>query len=104
MTEYIDCKEMEDFRDELVSRFIGLCNGNDFNRVNLLKITETIDKTFNKYWSNPSANVAEIVMCKDCIHAVEHKYSPAFFKCNGCSFLRGRLVSSTFWCKCGERR
>lgn len=51
-----------------------------------------------------AADVAEIVMCKDCIHAIEHKYSPAFFKCDGCSFLRGRLVSSTFWCKCGERK
>ena len=52
----------------------------------------------------PAADVVEVVRCKDCAHAVEHKYSPVFFKCDGCSFLRGRLVSSNFYCKCGERR
>ncbi len=68
-----------------------------FNNLNVPKLYDWLE-------SQPTANVAEIVMCKDCIHAIEHKYSPAFYKCTGCSFLRGRLVSSTFWCKCGEKK
>ena len=50
------------------------------------------------------SNFQEVVKCKDCSGAEEHPASPAFYKCNGCNFTRGRLVSAEFWCKCGKRK
>lgn len=50
------------------------------------------------------ADFKAVVKCKDCAGAEEHPASPAFYKCNGCNFTRGRLVSGEFWCKCGKRK
>lgn len=47
------------------------------------------------------ADFVEVVRCKDCKFALKHKYSPHFYKCDGCNFLRGRLVNGSFWCKIG---
>lgn len=63
----------------------------------------------NKYGFENCGNyipgdVVSVVKCKDCAGAEEHPASPAMYKCNGCNFIRGRLVSKDFWCKCGKRK
>lgn len=49
-------------------------------------------------------DVQRVTYCKNCKHATQHLDSSELFKCNGCSFLRGRLVTADFFCKCGERK
>ena len=39
---------LEDFRDNLVSKFTTLCHYNDFNKLNLLKIVDTINNVYDK--------------------------------------------------------
>lgn len=97
MAEYIE-------RDKAVQVALEACvevckdiTGHGITQIHAVEIAEKIE-------SIPAADAVEVVRCKDCVHAVEHKYSPVFFKCDGCSFLKGRLVSSNFYCKCGERR
>jgi hypothetical protein len=36
------------FRDELMSRFIDLCRGNDYNRLTLLKIDDVVCDIYDK--------------------------------------------------------
>lgn len=46
---------LDAFRDELAGRFIGLCHGNDGNRLTLEKIYDTIDEIYDKHvekWSD----------------------------------------------------
>ena len=38
---------IDKFRSALMDKFIDLCRGNDFNKINLLLIGETIDRTFD---------------------------------------------------------
>lgn len=41
-------KVVDKFRDELMDKFMSLCNYNDFNKINLLRISETIDGIYDK--------------------------------------------------------
>ena len=41
-------KVVDKFRDELMSKFMSLCNYNDYNKLNLLRISETIDGIYDK--------------------------------------------------------
>ena len=41
-------KAVDKFRDELMDKFLSLCNYNDYNKINLLLIGETIDKVYDK--------------------------------------------------------
>lgn len=52
----------------------------------------------------PAADVAPVVRCVECAKAIPHKYSPHFYKCGGCSYLRGRLVGRLFGCTAGKRK
>ena len=36
------------FRDELMDEFLSLCNYNDYNKINLLTIGETVDRIYEK--------------------------------------------------------
>lgn len=50
LEKMIDYREkLENFKDELVDRFIVLCYGNDYNKLTLLKIDETIDEIYEKH-------------------------------------------------------
>lgn len=51
--EYIEAKDLDDFRDEIMDRFLSLCNYNDYNKLTLLRIGETIDEIYSKYVSKP---------------------------------------------------
>ena len=39
---------VDKFRDALMDKFIELCRGNDYNKINLLLIGETIDRTYDE--------------------------------------------------------
>lgn len=41
-------KVVDKFRDELMDKFMSLCNYNDFNKLNLLTISETVDRIYDK--------------------------------------------------------
>lgn len=36
------------FRDKLMDEFLSLCNYNDFGKINLLTIGETVDRIYEK--------------------------------------------------------
>lgn len=36
------------FRDKLMDEFISLCNYNDFGKINLLTIGDTVDRIYDK--------------------------------------------------------
>jgi hypothetical protein len=46
-SENATLEAVDNFRSALVDKFIDLCRGNDFNKINLLLIGETIDRTFD---------------------------------------------------------
>lgn len=39
---------VDKFRDKLMDEFISLCNYNDFCKINLLTIGETVDRIYDK--------------------------------------------------------
>jgi hypothetical protein len=39
---------VDKFRSELMDKFIDLCRGNDFNKLTLLKIGDTVDEIYDK--------------------------------------------------------
>lgn len=39
---------VDKFRDELMDKFLSLCNYNDYNKINLLTIGETVDRIYEK--------------------------------------------------------
>ena len=39
---------VDKFRDELMDKFISLCNYNDFSKINLLTIADTINDIYDK--------------------------------------------------------
>ena len=45
---------LENFRDEVVDKFIIMCNGNDYNKLNLMSMVDTIDCIYDKHISNIS--------------------------------------------------
>lgn len=44
-------KEMFDYRDKLEA----MCNGNDYNKVNLLQLGDTVDAVYNKHINKATA-------------------------------------------------
>lgn len=41
-------KAVDKFRDELMDKFMSLCNYNDYNKINLLLIGDTINDIYDK--------------------------------------------------------
>lgn len=39
---------VDKFRDELMDKFLSLCNYNDYNKINLLAIGEAVDQIYDK--------------------------------------------------------
>lgn len=39
---------VDKFRNELMDKFLSLCNYNDYNKINLLTIDETVDRIYEK--------------------------------------------------------
>lgn len=49
---------VDKFRSELMDKFIDLCRGNDYNKLTLLKIGDTVDQIFDK-------QIKDILECED---------------------------------------
>lgn len=45
---------LDEFKRELLSEFIRMCRGNDYNKLTLLKIGDTIDRLYEKYSTRPT--------------------------------------------------
>lgn len=109
--EYIEAKALDDFKDDIMDKFLSLCDYNDYKRLTLLKIGETIDKSYYTYVSKPLADVVEVVRCKDCI-LYEPKYLAGLQKndnygiCTRYKFLTEEysLRFETDFCSYGERK
>ena len=43
---------LEKFRDEVVDKFIIMCDGNDYNKLNLMSMVDTIDCIYDKHIEN----------------------------------------------------
>lgn len=43
---------VDKFRDELMDKFLELCGYNDYNKINLLLIGETVDRIYDKLISD----------------------------------------------------
>lgn len=61
---------VDKFRNDLMDKFIDLCRGNDYNKLTLLKIGDTIDQIYDEQIAciraEDTADVVEVVRCKDC--------------------------------------
>lgn len=60
MAEYIEREALDSFRNEVMDKFIELCRGNDYNKLTLLKIGDTIDFIYEKHSTQPAADVVEV--------------------------------------------
>jgi hypothetical protein len=100
--EYIERKALDDFKDDLMGRFIDLCFGNDYNKLQLLTIGNTIDELYEKYRARPSADVVEVVRCRECSLCHTNSYGKAI----GVGSCRGpmqRVVSLDGFCSYGPK-
>lgn len=57
---------LDDFKSEIMSKFIELCRGNDYNKLTLLRIGETIDRIYEKYRLLPTVDAVKHEGCKWC--------------------------------------
>lgn len=99
--EYIEAKDLYDFRNELADKFLSLCNYNDYNKLTLLTIYETIDKIYLKYEGKPLAEAVEVVRCKDCKHC-KFNSDAETYKCNRRGYFVEEVEADGF-CNYGER-
>lgn len=58
--EYIEAKDLDDFKNDIMDKFLSLCNYNDYNKLTLLRIGETIYESYETYVSKPLADVVEV--------------------------------------------
>jgi hypothetical protein len=99
--EYIEAKDLDDFRNELMDKFLSLCNYNDYNKITLLRIGETVDEIYDKYYSKPLSDVVEVVRCKDCAwydewnRCVNSHCTKSYYGCH---------VKENHFCSYGERK
>ena len=52
---------IDEFKSEIMSKFIELCRGNDYNKLTLLRIGDTIDRIYEKYRTLPTVDAVEVV-------------------------------------------
>lgn len=104
--EYINANDLEEFRNEIMDKFLSLCNYNDFNKLTLLRIGETIDQIYDKYCSRPFADVVEVKHGK----WVAASDKPGVYIGLKCSLCGGRITYSEklngnhLYChKCGAK-
>lgn len=103
--EYIERETLTRFRNEVMDKFIDLCRGNDYNKLTLLRIGETIDSIFEKHSTQPAADVVEVVRCKDCKYLYCASAIDRMFYCrhhpHGLSGIN--IVEENPFCSYGEK-
>lgn len=105
--EYIIQDALTDFRNDIVDKFIDMCRENDYNKLNLLTIADNIDRIYDAHIEKQTADVAEVVRCKDCKYSV--KYSCKNDACYQFTICRRREsysegVEENDFCSYGERK
>ena len=99
--EYIEAKDLDDFRNDIMDKFLSLCNYNDYNKLTLLRIGETIDDAYYKYVSKPLADVVE-VRHGTWYHGTE--YGAVYAKCSACGRKMNYSCYGYAYCAlCGAR-
>ena len=66
-------------------------------------VKELIDAIIFRIYMNPTADVVEVVRCKDCIHRVYVDMGDDIGAIGGCE-LFGQAMSCVDFCSYGERR
>lgn len=102
---YIDIETLDNFKDELMDRFIGMCGGNDYNKLNLLTIGDTIYEIYDKYAVISDADVVEVTRCKDCEHCNSYITWKGKEYCR-CTFDDEKInvAEPTHFCGYGKRK
>lgn len=95
---------LDEFKREIMSAFIIMCKGNDFKKLTLLKIGDTIDSIYEKYSALSSAYAVEVVRCKDCKWRREWLSGGMFYCCNpNYGMASGVELSDDDFCSYGEK-
>ena len=88
---------IDEFKNEVMQKFIELCRGNDYNKLSLLRIGETIDRIYEKYSTLPTVDVVEVV------HGRWRKYTDDRFNgYDNAGRIRYRKVYSYECSNCGR--
>ena len=91
---------IEKFMRELMREFILLCHGNDFEKLTLLKIGDTVERLYEKYGS---VDAVPVVRCKDCRHRRRYVFPFSDQTYTKCKIWDGIPRPDDF-CSYGERR
>lgn len=94
---------MDEFKSELMSKFIDLCRGNDYNKLTLLRIGETIDRIYEKYSTLPSTEDAEVVRCEGCNYSEPGEVKGCYV-CHHWSPFGEALVPADGYCFRGDAK
>jgi hypothetical protein len=89
MARYIDSDKLEKHFIEDVSKHNLTINGNDYP-------VFLADHTLHEIRNAPTADVVEVVRCKDCCYANDHA--------SICHYGVGREVTPDHYCGYGEKR
>jgi hypothetical protein len=99
MKEYIEREALDDFKNEVVGRFIALCFGNDYNKLSLLTIGNNIDEIYEKYQTRPAADVEVVRHGEWVLTANEEKCNDRWnvtAECSECRFSKGEVYAGFF--------
>lgn len=87
---------IDEFKNEVMSKFIELCRGNDYNKLTLLRIGDTIDRIYEKYSTMPTVEAAPVVhgwwmiagrgirACSECNHGIREHMACVNHYCPDC--------------------
>lgn len=92
MSRYID---VDSLTSALNERYDTLVKDYGYYDAFALGFGDCVDKVENQ----PTADVVEVVRCKDCVYARKDKPTDTFFDCD----FHGRGVTDTDYCKWGKR-
>ena len=92
---------IDEFMHEVISKFIELCRGNDYNKLTLLRIGETIERVYEKYRTLPTVEAVEVVhgrwdteKCNHKPHRIKNPEKWVIYKCSVCGYSNGRKQSN----------
>ena len=92
---------IETFMRELMREFILLCHGNDFEKLTLLKIGDTVERLYEKYGS---VDAVPVVHGRWIFHKKEiwGMWDQSFYECSNCG-RRNPLYRFNYCPNCGAK-